>query len=367
MKKIAFLGIKGLPSQGGADRVVEAIVRGLDTAQYKPIVYCSRKIVPDNVHISGVQLIRILTLPGKHLHATSLFLFSALHAIFLGGFDCIHVHNVEACFVLPLLRIRYKVISTSHGAAQARDKWSRNAKYLIRLTEYPFILFSNIRTSVSLPLAEYYLRQFKREVSYLPNGVDNETTPDEETALAILDKHNVKQGKYILFAAGRIIPTKGCHHVLEAFRQLESEYDLVVVGDTSHVPDYEKTLKQYANDKVHFIPFISEKETLFGLISAAHLFIFPSTVEAMSMVLLEVASLGTPILCSNIPENLAVLPAQALFFKSANSKDLQEKLDWALDHSIQMQTLAKQAKQWIYQNYLWADIIPQYQALYDAI
>ena len=366
-KKIAYLGIKGLPSQAGADRVVEAIVRGLDGRKFQPVVYCSNKVVPEGTHIPGVQLIRMPTLPGKHLHATSLFLFAALHALFLGNYDLVHVHNVEACFILPLLRLRFKVISTSHGAAQARDKWGGLAKRLIRLTEYPYILFSNHRTSVSAPLAEYYRRQYKRPVQFLPNGVDSETRVDMETAVSLLQQYNIKPEYYILFAAGRIIPTKGCHYLLQAFRQLDTDMQLLIIGDTTHLPAYEKQLKQLADHRVHFIPFISNKETLFGLVRAARLFIFPSTVEAMSMMLLEVASLNTPIICSNIPENRTVLPEQALFFKSANVSDLQTKLSWGLDNYQQMEDLAAQAKERIGRNYLWDNIVRQYETIYEAI
>ena len=366
-KKIAYLGIKGLPSQAGADRVVEAIVRGLDKREFQPVVYCSGKVVPEGTHIPGVRLIRIPTLPGKHLHATSLFLFAALHALFIGNYDLVHVHNVEACFILPLLRLRYKVVSTSHGAAQARDKWGGLAKRLIRLTEYPYILFSNYRTSVSAPLAEYYKKQYKRPVQFLPNGVESETRVDMETAVSILHQHNIKTNHYILFAAGRIIPTKGCHYLLQAFRQLDTNLQLVIIGDTAHLPTYENQLKQLADDRVHFIPFISNRETLFGLVSAARLFVFPSTVEAMSMMLLEVASLNTPIICSDIPENLAVLPEQALFFKSGSVNDLQVKLSWGLAHQQQMQDLASKAQKWIGRNHRWENIVRQYQAIYETV
>jgi hypothetical protein len=169
--KIAFLGVKGLPSQAGVDRVVEAIVRQLDQTQFEPVVYCSSTVVPAGTTIPGVQLQRIWALPGKHLHATTLFLFSALHALLWGNYDLIHLHNVEAAYVLPILRLRYKVISTSHGAAQARDKWGRLAKLIISLTEYPFAFWSNCVTSVSKPLADYYQRRFRKSIHYIPNGV----------------------------------------------------------------------------------------------------------------------------------------------------------------------------------------------------
>lgn len=364
-KRIAYIGIKGLPSQAGADRVVEAIVRGVDKEQYQPVVYCSGRVVPPGTTLPGIELVRTPTLPGKHLHATSLFLFAALHALFFGRYALIHIHNVEACFVAPLLRLRYKVIATSHGSAQARDKWSKAAKKLIQLTEYPFILFPNAITSVSKPLADYYEAQYKRDVHYFPNGVDESVEIDLEAARKILAQHGVEPGQYILFAAGRVIPTKGCEYLLQAMQQIDADVSVLIVGDTSQVPAYEKRLRRLADERVHFCSFIRSKGTLFGLVQMAQLFVFPSTVEAMSMMLLEVASVGTPIICSDIPENESVLPDEALFFRSADSDDLREKLQWGLANAQQMALLAEKARDRVNAHFRWHEIVTSYETLYD--
>jgi glycosyltransferase involved in cell wall biosynthesis len=362
--KIAFIGIKGLPSQAGVDRVVEAIVRQIDQTTFEPVVYCSSAVVPADTVIPGVQLRRIHALPGKHLHALTLFLFAALHALFFGDYAVIHLHNVEAAFVLPLLRLRYKVISTSHGAAQTRDKWSAPAKALITLTEYPFIFLSNCITSVSDPLAEVYRQQFQKPVYYIPNGVDVEEVADTAAALQILHHHGIQPGNYILFAAGRIMGTKGCHFLLEAFRQIETDLQLVIVGDASFVPDYEQQLHELADDRVHFIPFIAEKATILGLLQQARLFVFPSTVEAMSMMLLEAASVGVPVVCSDIPENVKVMADKTLYFQSANVKDLRQKLQWALQNPTYLAQSAGQAQAWVAEQFSWHAIVRQYEQLY---
>lgn len=365
-QRVAYIGIKGLPSKAGADRVVEAIVRRIDKTQYQPVVYCSAAVVPAGTQLPGIDLVRIPVWGGKHLHALSLFVFSALHALLLGNYTFVHVHNVEACFVLPLLRLRYPVITTSHGAAQKRDKWSKTARLLIQLTEYPFIHFANRITSVSAPLTDYYTETYHKPVTYIPNGVDEDDVIDAEAAQALLTSHGIP-ANFLLFAAGRIIPTKGCEYLLEAFRELDDECHLVVVGDTTQVPAYEKLLYTLANERVHFIPFVSEKSTVLGLIRLSRLFIFPSTVEAMSMMLLETAVTKTPIICSDIPENVSVLPEQALFFASASSADLKEKLAWALAHPAEMDALAHAAWQRVITCFQWEKIVTQYEHLYGAL
>ena len=362
---IAYLGIKGLPSKGGAERVVEAIVHRL-ASQHELTVYCNSRYTPKGAQVPGVRLVRVPTLPGKYLQAISLFFFSALHALFRGNYDLVHVHNAEACFVVPLLRLRYRVIATSHGPAYAREKWGQLGKALIRLGDYAYAWFPNTLTSVSRPLAEEYERKYGSQVLYLPNGVENHPSLDMDAAAATLQVNGVRDA-YILFAAGRLDPTKGCHLLLQAFARLKDSIQLLTIGDTATMPAYSRELQQMADERVQFIPFIESKAELFGIVRNARLFVFPSTVEAMSMMLLEVASLGVPIICSDIPENTSVLRDRALFFESGNVGDLADRLRWALDHPDVMSKLANSAEAWVRENHSWDAIAERYGMLYKTV
>ena len=369
MKKIAFIGIKALPANAGVDTVVEKIATRLDPARYAPVVYVNAALVPEGTEIPGVRLVRIRTLPGKYFNAPLLFLLSALHALFRGGYDLINVHSVETCFILPILRLRYKVVATAHGLLSKEppelSKWGP-LKPLLRLTELPFAYLSNARTSVSKPDKTYLEASYHRPVHYLPNGID-ELRPDTNRARAVLAEHGLEPGKYIIFTAGRIVPRKGCHFVLEALRQMKADEKLLVVGDTSHVPEYTRQLLALADDRVRFAGFVSSKDLLFGLIALSKLFVFPTTYEAMAITLLEVAALKTPLIASDIPENREVLPDQALFFKSGDVADLRARMEWALAHPAEMKDLAGRAYQWVAENYRWPGIIAAYEHLYDQM
>ncbi len=362
--RIAYLGIKGLPSQWGADRVVEAVALRL-AARHHLTVYCNSRHTPRGTKIPGIQLVRIPTLPGKHLQPVLYFTLSAIHAVFQ-NYDAVHIHNAEACFVVPLLRLRHRVIATSHGAAYAREKWGRLGKRLIRLLDASFVRFPNVLTSVSLPLTDEYRMQYGKSIHYLPNGVDAEPTLDLAAAAKTLQKNQVS-ADYILFAAGRLDPTKGCHLLLNAYSRVEMDEQLVIVGNTATLPSYGEELKRIADERVRFIPFISSKGELFGIVRGARVFAFPSMVEAMSMMLLEVASLGVPVICSDIPENSEVLREHALYFRSGDVNDLTDKLRWALNHVEKMARLGKAAMAWVHDNYSWDVIAERYEKLYEDL
>ena len=183
-----------------------------------------------------------------------------------GNYDAINIHSVETTFILPILRLRYKVMSTAHGLLSKEppelSKWGK-MKPLLRLTEVPFMHLSNIRTSVSRPDQLYLEQRYNKDVEYLPIGID-ELKPDLAQANELLAEHGLEPGKYMIFTAGRIVPRKGCHFVLEAMQGMDEDVKLLIAGDTSHVPEYTALLNSLADDRVRFCGFISSKELLFG-------------------------------------------------------------------------------------------------------
>lgn len=364
--KVAHLGLKGLPARSGAERVAEAIVLRL-AARQQITVYCDARYVGAGVEVPGVRLVRIPTLGGKHLRPVSLFLLSALHALLRGDYDLIHLHNVEAAFILPLLRLRYPVVATAHGSPShaVRSKWGLVARTLMSLSECPFLWLSTRATSVSRRDARFFEERYGRPVLYIPNGVDGEAAA-EEAGEASLAEAGLEESGYIAFAAARIDPTKGCHLLLEAFCRLNPDIKLVIVGDLAQVPKYGARLRQMANARVTFIPPIAESRRLFAIVKHCRLFVFPSTAEGMSMMLLEAAALGAPLICSDIEENEDVVGRDALYFRSGDAGDLAAKLRWALEHGEEMQSLAARAKAHVRRAYAWRAIVGRYEALYRA-
>jgi glycosyltransferase involved in cell wall biosynthesis len=87
----------------------------------------------------------------------------------------------------------------------------------------------------------------------------------------------------------------------------------------------------------------------------------------MSMMLLEAAALGAPLVCSDIAENRHVLGERALYFRSGNADDLREKLVWALAHPDEMVALAAEAREHIRREYSWDAIAVRYEELYLRI
>ncbi|MGE5221157.1 MAG: glycosyltransferase family 4 protein, partial [Omnitrophica WOR_2 bacterium] len=319
--------------------------------------------------IEGVELIRIKTPKGKFLRPISYNILSALHALMKGHYDIIHLHAVEACFILPLLRLKYPVVSTSHGTAHSvpRDKWNKLSRTLMGALEFPFTKFSNYATSISKVDAEDMESRYKKKVIYIPNGVDLKARVDETAGRQALKQYGINPGDFLMFAAGRIDPTKGCHLAIEAYRQLGSELPLLVLGDLEQVPAYGNSLRQMgASCRVIFSPPVTDKAVFFGILKQCKLFIFPSLSEGMSMMLLEAGSLGVPMICSDIPENRAVMKDFTVYFESGSTSNLKEKLQWALEHTLEMELLSQKASKMLASDFSWDKLVGRYETLYQA-
>ena len=173
---------------------------------------------------------------------------------------------------------------------------------------------------------------------------------------------------FITFSARRIMSTKGLHTMLEAFRRLGYPGHILVAGETEHASNYISLLKKkYADLNVIYLGYLELPELL-SLIRMSRLFIFPSEIEGMSMMLLEVVSIGTPVICSDIPENKQIFNENhVLFFKNKSFYDLKEKLEYAFKNTNKMERLARNALNHTVVNYSWDKISASYAKLYGKM
>lgn len=368
-KKVAYIGVKAIPATAGVDAVVQKIATSFDHDRFEATVYVSNREVPKGTSVPGVRIIRVPTVPGKFTRATVTYIMAALHAFFFGNYDLVNIHSVETSFILPLLRLRYKVIATAHGlermVPKEQSRWGKGQLFF-KACEYPFMYMANVRTSVSLPDKEFLESRYGREVKYLPIGIQLPALKFEE-ARAFLDKHGLEPGNYMIFTAGRNIRRKGCHFVLQAMQQMDNDIPLLVLGDSSFDPQFHEELVELADERTRFGGFITDKGLLFALIKMSSLFLFPTTYEAMAATLLEAAALNVPLVTSDLQENRIVLPKHALFFKSGDVDDLREKMLWALDHPQEMNELAADIEVHVRDRFQWPTIIDQYEELYEKI
>jgi glycosyltransferase involved in cell wall biosynthesis len=365
-RKIAVIGLKGLPPFGGAANVGDNLIEQL-SGKYDFTVYATASHTAHKGDYKGAHQIVFARFPIKRLNIFYYYLASAIHAVFAGRYDGVHLHQMDGAFTLLLLRLRYKVVATSHGITYTNSKWSKWTTPYFKANEWFQARLSSRLTVVSRSLIGHYARIVAPErITYIPNGITLIPPPTDTPAVAEASAKTATP--YLLFAAGRIIPIKGLHFLLSALHLIGYRGKLIVLGDMTQMKDYaQQQVDLAAGLDVEFKGLVKDKGQLNAYIAGSTLFIFPSTIEAMSMMLLEVAALRTPVICSDIVQNTDVFDRnEMLFFRSESETDLADKLNWALGHPEEIKTFAKKAWQTLMAKYQWQEIARQYDNLFES-
>ncbi len=356
--KIAIIGAKSFPAIGGAAETVESLLHYLSDI-HEMTVYLYEH---DRAHLEHInyKTIIIKVPRQKRLKTLIYYLHSCIHALFCGDYDLIHIQHIYSGLIVPLLKIKYKVITTVHGIIPTDDdKWNRFDKIFFKVIEIISLFFSDQVVSVSQPQIKYLQKINNRNIIYLPNGVHSGT-----------DKYVLETPTFeLVFSAARIIKIKGCAILLKALHKINYENKIKIIGSLEHVPKHSEEIKRLAKGlNISFCGLIKDKRQLKKELRSAKIFVFPSTKEGFSNMLLEVAALRIPIISSDIEENRAVFDYDdVLFFENGNSTDLGDKILYAITHEKEMTLKAESAYIKVMTSYNWENIAHEYAKLFENI
>jgi len=355
---VIMMGCRGIPATyGGVEKVVEQLSVRLARAGHKVTVLCRSHYTPKMTTYEGVHIVRLPTIPQKHLEMIVHTILSALY-VSVQSCDLVHVHSVDPCVVVPFVRLFHRVVATSHGQAYRRDKWGPLFRSLSRLAERIFITTPHKCTAVSRTLADYYARRYGRTAEYVPNGV----TQEEPAGPEHLKPFGLERDGYILFV-GRLLATKGPQLLIDAYKKVRPNLKLVIAGGSSHTDDYERMLRQEASDDIRFVGY-QYGQPLRALYSNCRLFAFPSFIEGLPLVLLEALSFLRPVVFSDIPENLEIAEGLGVPFRCGSVDDLADKLTYALSHSEELESLRQATLDRLLHEYNWDRVADQYLQIY---
>jgi glycosyltransferase involved in cell wall biosynthesis len=361
---VAVLGIKTLPAYAGADRVVEHILdHASPTNAYT--VYLIRDGGPPLSCTPTRRYVYLPAMKGKYVRAPSYFLLCCLHFLAKGRYDVAHVHNSDFGIFCPLLKLsrRVRIVGTFHGDPATRDKWNWLAKTFLRASEWVFVRVCDMLTSVS---AEKVVAG--RAVHHIPNGADVSASGRRHEAEQQRPDLAVRNGEYVMFACGRLDRTKGLHHPLDAYRDVPTDKRLLVVGDFRHDVKYSAAVEEagLADPRVVFHKRLLEQSGLREVLRGCSVFVFPSEVEGMSMMLLEGVAHAKVVVCSDIPANVAIVGCDYPFlFASQDRTALRDVLQRALNASGEDWDPGR-LRDRITSTFSWDRIVLSYERLYEA-
>jgi len=357
--KVAMIGLKGIPAlHGGIERHVEELARGLAARGHDVTVYCRRHYTPADAAVAGVRLRRLPSIPTKHLDAWTHTLLASLDAL-PRGFDVYHYHALGPATLAFLPRFcGRRVVVTVHGLDWQREKWGAAAAAYLRLGEWAAARLAHRTIVVSRELQRYFARR-RRRTTYIPNAVAAPAPAD----LAVLGRFGLTPGGYLL-AVGRLVPEKGIHLLLDAYRQTATPLPLVVVGDDPG-GRYIAELKRMADDRVRFVGYLYGPP-LAAFFAGCYLYVQPSTLEGLSIALLEAMSYGAGILASDIAPNVEALGDAGFYFPAGDAVALRRELGRLLADATAVKTKGAAAQRRAAGLYSWDEVARRTEAVYVA-
>jgi glycosyltransferase involved in cell wall biosynthesis len=360
--RIAFIGGRGVISKySGIESYYEEVGKHLARRGNEITVYCRKHFTPALAEHNGMRLVRLPTIRSKHLETVIHTFLSTAHAI-TQGYDVVHYHALGPALFSWIPRVfGMKTAVTVQGLDWQRKKWGMLASAVLSGGEKASARFPNATMVVSKELQQRYTQTHGIESFYVPNGG---ILRDRRPAKKILE-WGLDAGQYVLFL-GRFSPEKGCHLLVRAFEQIETDVKLVMAGAASYCDEYSRELLRHASDKIRILDWVSG-ETLDELLTNAMIFVLPSDMEGLSLALLDAMGASLCVLASDIPENREVVEGAGYLFKPGDADDLAERLRFLISNPSVREAAGRTARGRIEDEYQWPEIATQIEKVYFHI
>jgi len=360
--KFGFRSIPPRPGSAGADTCALEVSRRLVRRGHKVVAY-NRLYKNENATLTdyqGIELVYLKTINKAGFDTIIHSAKSTFHIIFHNTADIVNIGNGGNSIWGLFLRLFGKiVIVTQDGIDWKRDKWPWYGRLFLYISAYLTSIIPHMVVFDNPFAKELFEKKFHKKYMFIPNGVDVSDFYEDDT---ILKKLNLIPGEYILFV-GRFIPDKGIQYLIPAFEKINTSKKLVLVGGSPNPSEFEKKIRSTRDPRIIIPGFIYGNDML-NLIKHAYLYVQPSDVEGLSPVILQVMAMGTPLLCSDIRENLYVVENTALTFKKSDIQDIRTKILYALEHPEEIKELSSKAYEKVHNEYSWDNVTDQYIKLY---
>lgn len=174
MKKIAIIGIVGLPANyGGFESFTEQLVQRL-WDQFALTVYCQKSAFRDHPQKIGKVHLKYLPLKANGMQSIPYDMLGILDALRYA--DTLLILGVGGCTLLPLLRLlgcHKKIVVNIDGIEWRRAKWSKIARWYLHFAERCAVRFADSVVGDNQVIVDYVKTCYHRDCQLIEYGADN--------------------------------------------------------------------------------------------------------------------------------------------------------------------------------------------------
>ena len=355
MKKILFV----IPSlgAGGAERQLLRLIKGINIPEVEIHLCALRdggtfdKEVPKfakRIHlVSYKNILKSVLTIRKYINRNDI---SIIHSF-------LPLANIYISFSILFMKKKPEFIISVRSLV--RNFFRRN----FFLNQFSFffadIIVANSGTVRINIEKKYSVDQEKIRLIY--NGIDCSEFPKKNKL-----KKN-KSGFTILFI-GRFDKNKGISILAEIIGKIcgKGDIDFILVGKGPLKEDVIKIISDSGvSDKVEYV---SEATDVVQYFSRSDLFVLPTLLEGLSNVVMEAMAAGVPVITTDIPANkeLIIDGLNGFLVPPNDSSALYEKIIFVLKNQELINTITRNARAKIEQDFSAEKMVNKYSALYDS-
>ena len=364
--KIAMLGTRGVPaSYSGFETCVEELGSRLVQRGHEVTVYCrAHHITYDQPTYKGMKLVKLPTIANKYLDTIVHSFISSLHAL-TQGYDIALYFIAGNSLVTWIPRlVGQRSLLNVDGLDWKRAKWPPLAKRYIQFAEQMSTVLPDGIITDSRVVQRYYREVHRADSTYIAYGSDL----PRRVAGEVLQRFDLTERGYVLFV-GRLVPENCAHHLVAAWRTLDTPLKCVIVGDAPYAEAYKAELRQLAGDdpRIIFTGYVFG-EGYWELGSNAYAFVETSGVGGTHPALIEAMAFGNCVVTHNTAENLETIGAAGLWYDgNAGAESLARVLRTLLDAPPLVAAYRSAAATRAAEVFSWQAVTDAYEALFRQV
>ena len=366
--KIVFIGGRGIHILGGIENYMLNLTRELTKLGHKCIVWCES----DHREVEYLDGVKVIYHPGpkNNLICKPWCGLKATLRTILCEKDVSVIHyNAWPpslwCWIPRICGI--PSLMEGHGLEWQRSKYSSMAQKIMRFMEKVTARMNHHLIMCSEGQVKYFKEEYGRDSVCIPGAVDlpDLNAPNESD---IMVRFGLEPKKFFLFM-GRLVQDKNPDYLIKAFRKSKVEgYKLVIAGNNDAMPEYVAKLHSLGEgcEDVVFTGAVYGNDKA-KLLKNAYCFCLPSTIEGLSIVMMEAASYKLPTIASDIDANREFLGDDAVYVRPESEKDLVEALLFAVSNPDMLQEFVSINYNKILEKYTWDKVALKYVSYLKSI
>ena len=358
--KIVFIGGRDIHLIGGIESYMAHLSSELVKMGHEVIVYCESNR-NETVTWNGVKVIHQKGIKSHFLCKPWLSLKATIRTLFNEKRVSVIHYNAWPpslwCWLANIFGV--KTLMQGHGLEWQRSKYSPKQQKIMKFMEKVTAHMNRNLIMCSDGQTKYFWETYKRKAVTIPTAVILPGNANSESD--IMQKYNLAPQKYFLFM-GRLVQDKNPDYLIRAYKQCkECGYKLVIAGSGIGGKKYVNKLHELAADTENIIftgaVHGADKDCL---LRNAYAFCIPSTIEGLSIVLLEAMSYKLPVIASNIDANRELLGEDAVYVKAENVEDLTNAIHYCIENTETINNYRTINYKKVAEKYTWDKVAEKY-------